>query len=185
MRLEFAPGSTYPHRARHDGWSSAAPGRSVSTLRIPRPAPTWAVFGIAARRRQSSSLVLMIGGCAANEPGRPAAMDTVESVRVAIKVPHEEHLSEELFQSFRQEVRLFARLITRMSCPSKTPARPSRAYRLRQAFDRPARERSFQGRRAHAGSISPLEGQGAQASAIARAVRHSRRQVGFGAVEIR
>jgi serine/threonine-protein kinase len=39
-----------------------------------------------------------------------AAMDTIEGVRVAIKIPHEEFVSEELFQSFRQEVRLVAKL---------------------------------------------------------------------------
>ncbi len=39
-----------------------------------------------------------------------AAMDTIEGIRVAIKIPHEEFISEELFQSFRREVRLVAKL---------------------------------------------------------------------------
>ncbi len=39
-----------------------------------------------------------------------AAMDTIEGVRVAVKVPFEKFISNELFQTFRQEVRLVAKL---------------------------------------------------------------------------
>lgn len=38
------------------------------------------------------------------------AMDTVEGVRVALKIPHERVLTEDLLEDFRQEVRLTSRL---------------------------------------------------------------------------
>ena len=39
-----------------------------------------------------------------------AAMDTIEGVRVALKIPHEHYVDSELMETFKQEVRLLARL---------------------------------------------------------------------------
>jgi serine/threonine-protein kinase len=39
-----------------------------------------------------------------------AAMDTIEGVRVAVKIPFDKFVSSDLFQAFRQEVRLVAKL---------------------------------------------------------------------------
>lgn len=38
------------------------------------------------------------------------AMDTIEGIRVALKIPHAAHVTEEVLQDFRNEVRLTARL---------------------------------------------------------------------------
>ncbi|MEW4531397.1 MAG: serine/threonine-protein kinase [Maioricimonas sp. JB045] len=38
------------------------------------------------------------------------AMDTIEGIRVALKIPHDRHLTEEVLKDFRNEVRLAARL---------------------------------------------------------------------------
>ncbi|MFG0332107.1 MAG: serine/threonine-protein kinase [Maioricimonas sp. JB049] len=38
------------------------------------------------------------------------AMDTIEGIRVALKIPHDRHLTEEILKDFRNEVRLAARL---------------------------------------------------------------------------
>lgn len=39
-----------------------------------------------------------------------AATDTIEGIRVAIKIPHEHYVSDELLENFRQEVRVAAKL---------------------------------------------------------------------------
>ena len=39
-----------------------------------------------------------------------SALDTIEGIKVALKIPHEHYVDEELMEAFRQEVRLLARL---------------------------------------------------------------------------
>ena len=39
-----------------------------------------------------------------------AAMDTIEGIRVALKIPYDQHVDEEMLDLFRQEVRLVAKL---------------------------------------------------------------------------